>query len=370
MRDTIIKKYNILFISQSLYLARSLLTHIEHSNFENADIITERKLIGKNINVEYIKSSSLCERINSIYECILPISYCYIGKSNSFIHRFSSGIKSLFRQRILNNLCSFIKNKNYSYIYINSLILHKIISNNYPCIIHVRERYDGSDPTVYDSLCKAKGVVFIDNAVYEPFKHLTLKHTLIINNPIDMVKLNHIDLKVPVDQTKTIFTYIGRIEPDKGISFLIDAFQEANLRDSILLIVGGGDEDYVNCMMNKSVGYHNIIFYGVEDNIQMIYDISDYILRGENQQCVGRTMYEGLYSGCEVIIPGNDLSHVFEGETFKDMIHFYTPCNKDELSELIKKFNGTKISNRIYRSNVKDYMQKFNAFVRECLNET
>lgn len=363
-----VKKYNILFIAQTLYLSRSLILHLKNCD-DNADIMTERKLFGKNINVEYVKNTSLKNRIGSIYECVLPISYCYIGRSNSFIHVISSKIKSLFHFRLLRDLCLFIKNKNYSYVHINSLILHKLVSEEYPCILHIRERYDGSDPSVYDSLMKAKGVIFIDNTVYEPFKHLDIEHKLILNNPVSMFPQLNAFIKKPIDKTKTIFTYVGRLEEDKGISLIIDAFKQSYHPDSILLIVGDGETNYVNKMMNMAVGHSDIIFYGVEDDIQIIYDISDYIIRGESQQCVGRTMYEGLYSGCEVIIPGNDLTQVFEGEKFKHMIHFYEPNNVNDLKRQFEIYNGKKITVREYGSNIKDYLQKFNVFIEECLNE-
>lgn len=365
MRDNVDNKPNVLFIAQTLYLARSLNTHLIHCGV-NADVLTEKRLVGKNINVEYVRLSNLRNHINHLYEFILPISYCYIGKSTSFVHNTVSSIKSIFHERLLKNICIFIKDKKYEYVHINSLILHKLVSDQYPCIIHIRERYDGSDPSVYESLTKAKGVIFIDNTVYEPFKHLNLKHKIILNNPIDMSMgsdpLKHLYPNI------TVFTYIGRIEPDKGVSLLIDAFKAANLSNSLLLIVGGGEGDYINKMRNKSVGCGNIIFRGIEENIQEIYDITDYVLRGENQQCIGRTMYEGLYSGCEVIIPGNDLSQVFEGETFKDMIHFYNPCDVDDLKKQFESYAGKKIINRVYRSNVREYMERFNKFIDECLN--
>lgn len=357
-----------LFIAQTTYLARSLLTHIFNTDDE-VDLLLDKKLIGKNINIDYARQT-FDKKVNHIYDCILPRSDCYLGKSVLVSHDISGKIKELLYPLSLRKINSVIEDGKYSYIHINSLIFHKIINKDHPFILHVRERYDGSDPSVYDSLVKAKGVIFIDDASYKPFNNLDIRHKIILNNPINMSPDTKNKLKIDIDTTKTIFSVVGRVEAEKGISVIIDAFIKANPKNSILLIVGTGETDFLNSSMNRARENKNIIFYGVEENIQLIYDITDYVIRGEYEQCIGRTMYEGLYSGCEVIVPGNDMSAVFERETFEHMIHFYKPSDTTALSDLFKKFDGKKISNRIYRSNVKEYMQKFNAFVKECLDET
>jgi glycosyltransferase involved in cell wall biosynthesis len=356
-----------LFITQTTFLARSLVTHLLNTE-DDIDLLLDKKLVGDNINVIYAKKKFI-DKVHHIYECVLPRSDCYIGKSKLISHGMFGRIKELLYPLSLNKINKIIEDNKYSYIHINSLIFHKIINGTYPFILHVRERYDGSDPSVYNSLMKASGVIFIDETTYKPFCNLDLKHKIILNNPIDMSPDKINKLKMIIDTNKTIYTVIGRVEIEKGISTIIDAFIKANPENSILLIVGTGETDFFNSSMNRAYGNKNIIFYGIEENIQLIYDISDYIIRGEYEQCVGRTMYEGLYSGCEVIVPGNDMTSVFEREKFEHMIHFYKPLDTNELSTLFKKFDGSKIQNKIYRSNVKEYMQKFNSFIKECLTE-
>lgn len=359
----------ILFITQAVYLSRSLITHITNIENDTVDLIINKKLIGEDINIKYAHKI-FKNKISTIYGCVLPLYDCYIGKSTSLTHKWSFIIKELIYPISMIKVKNIIKSGNYSYIYLNSLILHRLITKDYPFILHVRERYDGSDESVHSSMMKASGIIFIDNTVAEPFKYLNLKHKIILNNPIDMCQDNKNKLKMNFDKNKTIFSVIGRIEDGKGIPLIIDAFKKAHIKNSLLLIVGYGSIDYVNKCRNRAYNCNNIIFYGVEENIQLIYDVADYVIRGEDEQCVGRTMYEGLYSGCEVIIPGNNMTCVFENDLFKNMIHFYKPSDVKELAIIFEKFDGNKIYNRIYRSNVKEYLQKFNEFVSGCQGST
>lgn len=358
----------ILFITQAVYLSQSLITHIKNIENDTADLIINKKIVGKDINVEYAHKV-FKDKINKIYECILPLHNCYIGKDTMLRYRLSAIIKELFYPLTMIKVKNIIKSGKYSYIYLNSLILHRLITEEYPFILHVRERYDGSDPSVNNYMVKAAGVVFIDNITAESFKNLNLKHKIILNNPFDMHPDLINKLKMKLDTTKTIFSVIGRIEDGKGVPLIIDAFKKTNPINSILLIVGYGDITHIDNCKNSAHGYENIIFYGVEENIQVIYDITDYVVRGESEQCIGRTMYEGLYSGCEVIVPGKDMACVFENNLFLNKVHFYKPLDVEELSSLFKKCDGIKISNRLYRSNVKEYIMEFNKFIEIVLKD-
>jgi len=355
-----------LFITQSAYFSKSIITHVLNTD-DNVDLLINERVIGNDINVKYAQEM-LGERVNNLYRGIIPVSNCYIGKSLKITKKILSFTKGLFNPLFLLKINKIINNGNYDYIYVNSLTLHKIISKDHPYIIHVRERYDGADDTVFSSLMKAKGIIFIDNAVSIPFKNLLVNKKIIINNPIDMSKDDIHKLKTNIDTSKTIFSVIGRIENEKGIPMIIESFKNSNV-DAILLIVGFGEPDYIKMCKTIAGDDKRIIFYGVEEHIQIIYDITDYVIRGESEQCIGRTIYEGLYSGCNVIIPGNDIKCLFEYDDFKNNIHFYKPLDKNELTNYFIKFSGKKIINREYKSNVKEYIKEIDNFIKECLND-
>ena len=74
------------------------------------------------------------------------------------------------------------------------------------------------------------------------------------------------------------------------------------------------------------------------ENVNGIYAISDFIIRGEECFGVGRTVYEGLYSGCNVIIQGErqiDLFKISGYDKFKKKIFFYEPRNPEILRKTV-----------------------------------
>ncbi len=63
-----------------------------------------------------------------------------------------------------------------------------------------------------------------------------------LNNPIDIDNIKYRStLHVPVKLPGNYVTFIGRISPVKNILFLLHAFDEANIGDIHLVIVGDGD---------------------------------------------------------------------------------------------------------------------------------
>jgi glycosyltransferase involved in cell wall biosynthesis len=357
-----------LIVTDSTYLANSLAMHILHTK-NDVDLLVNKSIIGRDINVNYAKSK-YSGRVKNIYENILPIDYCYRGCQTSDWFKLKTSIKSLLHSMATKNILKIIKNGDYDFIYLNNLILHNLISEDYPTIIHVRELYNRLNPKVIEDLKKATGVIFIDNYVETPFINTPLKHSIVLNNPFDMVKsnkniydivnINHID-------DKTIFAFIGRIEPEKGVSFIINTFKETTSPQSRLVIIGGGDLNYVSYCKSLAQSDPRIIFTGAIEDIQVVYDWADYIIRGEIAQSGGRTVYEGLYSGCGVIVPGTNIERFFDYYKFKQNIHLYIPRDTKDLLRQFKTLENTKITNREYISNINEYIERFDNFITESL---
>ena len=360
-----------LIITASTYLSNLLSTYIRNSN-DTIDLLVNKSIIGKDINVDYAKIA-YSGKIRQIYEAILPIDYCYRGRQLSKWFDIKIGIKSLIYPIGQKNIFKIIQNGDYDFIYLNNLILHNLISSDYPTIIHIRELYNEKNPKVIENIQKAYGVIFIDTYVKEPFKNISLKNSIVLNNPFDMKKSNKninsiLDLeKLQISENDTLFAVIGKIEPEKGISFIIQSFKKMNDIKSKLLIIGNGEKKYIEYCKTIANDDSRIIFIDAIEDIQIIYDCVDYVVRGEITQSGGRTMYEGLYSGCGVIVPGNNPSEFFNYEKFKDQIHIYTPGSDIELAKQFEKLNNTKINEREYISNVGEYMSDFNNFIKTVL---
>src|SRR5262249_8790223 len=81
----------------------------------------------------------------------------------------------------------------------------------------------------------------------------------------------------------------------------------------------------------------------------------------------GRTVYESLYSGGRVIIPGRgEPDFLFELEQFSDRIALYKSGDSTSLSESFA-CADLKADHSTGLSNVSEYVRSFDAFLDSCL---
>lgn len=267
-----------------------------------------------------------------------------------------------------------LKNKNYDLIYINSIVLYKYIVNFKKCLIHIRERYEDNGKPIIKYINKASGVVFIDNSTYFPFSKYINSPFRIINNPVDMtiLKKRVAGKKIHGVNTvhNTVFSIIGQVNKKKGVYDIIKAFHEAKDRKIRLLVVGNCKISFLAELKVLSNNDERIVYLGHHNDIAEIYNITDFLIRGERYQCIGRTMLEALFSGCEVLVPGTRSYKEFNDclNKFSDKIHYYPPCNFNSLKNLIADCSGRKINERIYRSNVSEHVNNINDFMDSIVN--
>jgi hypothetical protein len=239
----------------------------------------------------------------------------------------------------------------------------------------MRDIYDRSSKHALNNIKNAKGVIFIDEATRDPFLGVSFAHSIVLNNPFDMTLLSeyaksHFNWPEQDFTKRVIFSIIGGVTNKKGVDFIIRSFMKLRNDNARLLIVGRGEKNYESLCRRIALPDERIIFWGEERDILKIYSISDYILRGEEYQCIGRTIYEGLYAGCQVIIPAEDTKRkpMFEFDTFKHAIHFYQPRHDHELSGLLDRLSFNKVRKSSYYSNVDRYVRQFHLFITELLN--
>ncbi len=126
----------------------------------------------------------------------------------------------------------------------------------------------------------------------------------VLPNPIEITGL--IDRPIP---SKPVFTvgYLGRVHPRKRIERLIHAF--ADLRDSLadsrLVIIGGGDETYMNFLQNevRRLGLSNVEFPGFlngEEKDRAISQLSLLVVPSDFEN-FGNIVTEALVRGVPVV---------------------------------------------------------------------
>ncbi|MDP3110490.1 MAG: glycosyltransferase [Thermodesulfovibrionales bacterium] len=370
------KTLNALFITHDVGnygASRSLQLLLKNYKGINIDLIIKKELRRKNDLLSIRERFG--KEIRTIREYYLPFAFCYKYKPDFtlkiLVYKTIMELLWHFNKR---NLYSVIRKGHYDYIYLNSLVLHPIITDDMPFVIHVRDIFDKSSQKAVASIKKAMAVIFIDEATKEPFSDTVLRNSIVLNNPFDMKPIEQYVreevVKAGVNfQENTIFSLIGQVTEKKGVGFIIKSFMKASNKNARLLIVGGGDKKFIDEYKIMAKDDQRIIFWGEESDILKIYAVSDYVLRGESYQCIGRTIYEGLYSGCRVIIPGdkNNMESIFEYDKFKDSIYFYTPRSNNELQNLFEELSDEKVGARTFRSNVDGYVRRFHEFVIEQL---
>ena len=325
-------------------------------------------------NLEEIKEF-YGENVSEIKEFHLPFKYCYMGCPDLFIQKASNMVINLAYKSTSGRLAEYIAGNHFDLIHLNAPVLYPIINPKTPFIVHMRDVMLMEQGDAVGKVLQARGIIFIDPGTREPFKDSSIKNEIVLNNPFDMTMLGDYDegrilKEYGIGADSLIFSCIGRIKESKGVQFVIESFLKSRDSRKILLIFGKGDSgsDYEDSCKRMASKDARIRFMGEEKDISKVYRISDYIIRGDPWHLIGRTVFEGLYSGCDVILPGDDsdLDKNPDLNAFKDKLHLYPPRNADELALRIDRIYS-KMKNRIFRTNVKEYVEKFNQFIKKVV---
>lgn len=304
--------------------------------------------------------------INKIYRFYLPFRMSYNhGDSKGSLLRWWLETEVVYRKNRKKIVNVILANK-YDYVHLNSYVLYPLVTKKYPTYIHVREICRANPvikKLIQAKIRNAKGIIYIDESTKAALG--IEKNSIVINNPFNQKPVLDVDTesvrnKYCIKEMETVFSFISAsVSSEKGMSFIADAFVKADCQNAKLLMVGVKK-------VPKYKKYPNIIFVGSVSKMEEIYAVTDYVLRGESQFCIGRTTYEGLYSGCGVIIPGifeKDSKKMFEYDKFKDKIYFYEPRNKESLINILHERIGKRKNEILGLSNVEEYVKQFNEFI-------
>jgi glycosyltransferase involved in cell wall biosynthesis len=321
---------------------------------------------------------------------ILPWSRCFEGSQTSRKAVAAYSLSNLIAYFFRPILKLILKRPGYKFIYLNSLTLNSLTSTQYKTILHVREVLNDHSPMLAKTIAnlqKAVGLIFIDNNTRYAFK----KHIknppdpaeCIINNPFDMSTARRLRLQkrpsikssVSQRRNETIFSYIGTIGPIKGADFIIKAFLKAKPSHAKLFMVGSGNIHYLNYCKSLAASTPSVVFLGrlQPDAMTEIYASSDYILRGDPDFRIGRTIFEALYTGCKVILPKAFLDEMIDQELlrFRKQVLFYRPRDIDSLAavlaETVEKVETS--DGKGPTGNISEHCQNIETFITKLLAE-
>ncbi|HEY0282610.1 MAG TPA: hypothetical protein VGC27_08305 [Rhizomicrobium sp.] len=363
----------ILFVTHALEsrygAATSLRLLLEHYSGVEADLLVPRSFRRPR---DAAATAAPFPSVRRVYELSLPVDLGLLGIGRSFADKLHGTVHWLSWQRDRNRFRDLLERNAYDIVHFNSPVLHGMLEPGMPAVTHMRDIVIDPNSPAVDKIANGLGIVFIDAATKKPFERVArVMHSATLNNPIDMtgVGLFAGAFRHPrLTERTTIFSMIGRVSAIKGGELVIKGFRQGAGEDALLLVVGDGPKDYVAHCRMLAGGDPRIVFWGEEENVKKIYAASDYIVRGDPKPCIGRTVYEGLYSGCRVIMPGpGEPGLLFEAERFRASVEFYRAGDAASLAAVFSSCTGKKVPARRYFSNVEDYVRAFDAFLDECL---
>lgn len=111
--------------------------------------------------------------------------------------------------------------------------------------------------------------------------------------------------------------FVGRINPGKGVHYLIEAFAALNIPNSELVIVGKAEDDIYQTYLNKMIGSNNIMvkFMGHLPQIDLweIYQRSDLFVLPTLSEGSALVVYEAMAAGLPIITTTNAGSIIENG---------------------------------------------------------
>ncbi|MEO6775183.1 MAG: glycosyltransferase [Kofleriaceae bacterium] len=267
----------------------------------------------------------------------------------------------------------FVRRERYDLVHLNSLVLHPMLRADVPMLLHVREILTEHHDRVRADAARAAGVIFIDQATRAPFAPRLPERSAVLNNPVDMTAVGTLPARLD-DRLRgardhlTVFAMIGDLNPEKGTPFVIEAFRAVRAPDVRLILVGRSAERAA--FEQLASADPRIVVWGEEREIAQVYSAADHVIRGEAYPCVGRTIYEALYAGCGVIVPGAaDTAELFERDRFRDRVQFYAPRDRAAFVAAVEAAAPHRHPVKRGESNVTAYVAEFDRFVRRVLGQ-
>jgi glycosyltransferase involved in cell wall biosynthesis len=275
-------------------MQKILVIHNEYQNFggEDQSVKNEILLLEKYFNVEtLIIDNNIKEPLNDIYSLLFNKNIQFEKKLNDLINNFNPDLVYVHNTwfKISLNIFEIIKKLDIP-IYIKLHNFRYFCTKSYSVQKHLN----------YEDFCQACGLQKKKFQFFNKyFKNSYIKSFLVIkygkkyfkilqdasikimvltefhktfleeqgikNNKVSVVP-NYLPINYSENsqQSENYFVYAGRLSPEKGIEEMLEAFNNKDLKEMNLKIIGDGP--LLNYLVNKYKYSHNYEFFGSIDN--------------------------------------------------------------------------------------------------------
>lgn len=105
-----------------------------------------------------------------------------------------------------------------------------------------------------------------------------------------------------INKDKKILLFVGRVVQEKNVRMLIESYSRSNNTDTVLMIVGGGDDlEYVKKMATNLGVSDKVIFAGFRKDAERFYREADLFVLPSYYESFGNVILESLASGVPVM---------------------------------------------------------------------
>ena len=152
---------------------------------------------------------------------------------------------------------------------------------------------------------------------------------------------NEVFAEYPQLKNKLVFGYVGRIETDKGIVELLQAFLNLKDQSSVLLMIGPFDElrcDLPRELVNEVKKTGRVIFHGFTKEVAKYMSAIDILVHPTYREGFSMVIQQAMAMGCAIIttnVPGP--SEVIENEVSGVLVRDHS---FDELLLAMKRLGG------------------------------
>lgn len=326
----------------------------------------ETTLIGSASNHNNVKKIKVDKFINITgHKVSHPKFILYLFLNILFLKFTQDSIIHAQRPDVLVPLALLTKNRN--------LVCH-LHGIHSIAVYHKKGKIQGYIYEILEKIAfkKARLLIAVDNNTYEYYKNKYpyIKHKIIhipigVNfNEVFPMNKNYIRRKFGLNKEDKVLIYIGRLDKEKNLYFLIDVFHTLKSKDSSvkMILVGNGREETSLKNYVEKKGIRDIIFMGSVENdkITEILNCADVFVFSSLYEGSPTVIKEAMACGIPVIsVDVGDVKEVIlkskycqiaksEIADFSEKIHkaFNTIPEPDEIRNSIEMYSNDIVFNR------------------------
>jgi glycosyltransferase involved in cell wall biosynthesis len=155
---------------------------------------------------------------------------------------------------------------------------------------------------------------------------------------------------------RIVLLYVGRLDPEKGVTDLLDAFASLNREDTCLLLVGP-DEMKIQQVFKNYKAAGEVIYHGMTYKPELFYSAGDIFCYVSHREGFGLSAIEA--SACGLPVIGTNIVGLSDAISDNKTGLLVSPKNKVELVNAINKLLNDKELREKMGQNGRLYVEKY-----------